>query len=1018
MAIKAPDNSLDLPPEQVQQPPEETPAPAGVSASEALDIDSWMDQPFGSTEEDQVLVAGLGSFGRVFRAARGIVGANRRDAVPENLRIKKPGPKTEDDYFIQVDVKEANKPIKVEGEVLRDQQARVDKIDELDSVIEYADYQDFDTSKSWQINPQNFTSAEDFEKAQMAIAKRYRDEIDTQRRGVVTEQEQLKLARTLSNDSEFVNKFITQGPGSALTAEELKAARFLIVKSAENLKQSAVKWRRQSTGDDTTVAELEFLRNWNLHKELLVKWMGARAEAGRSLRAISGQTVGDLKDKSREHLNELIAAYGSGLDTTRLADNIIATNDLIGLNSTVAAQKSGISKFGAAMSENMTGSILSGFSTFAVNLFGNALMIGRNAANLAVASRVGKWTKGDASVVEKGEAMAYLVGMFSSFDRARQAFMVSLRTGEPYGGTAKFEGAKQKAISASAFGLDPNSIGGAALNVYGHIARAPMERILGPTDALFKVINESGQWGQLAYRQAAKDARTEGLSDQEMVARMAQYMADPSNETLMRMKEFGEYQTFTNPLGDFGLSIQRLIERLTVSGIPVGRLLVPVFRTPAQIAKVGFLEDTPLGFASSQMRKDLFPEPEAGKTELTQAQIERQQMAQSRMIVGMMTLGTVGFLAANGSLTGSGPQERGSRDATREIRPARSFVVARDEFGNPTKWASFDRMEPFSLQIGLVADFFEIVQAAEHMDLDESQLENLTDLGSALMISVYENTINKTYMRGINEAISAMQEPARYLDRWQASFINAQLPLSGLRRDIRKMTDPMMREAETLMERLKNSMPYFSKTLPEITDIHGEYVPYDHLMNLPLKTLEVSQEATYQEYNRLFEATRIAPVVKAKPVIGGYKLNSQQKHDYQVIARNGIKLQLNDQFQVVSASLPSYDPDAPWRERIKPQGEGVTFAGAVEAMMLSDAYNDPRITDYVRVEMIQGLQRKFDQAAREFMKIANPEVSEAMQLMKQNDLRRSVGRKSADQFLREQGVTPITPRSDQPMFRN
>lgn len=1013
MAIKAPDNSLDLPPEQVQQPPQETPAPAGVSASEALDIDSWMDQPFGSTEEDQVLVAGLGSFGRVFRAARGIVSANKRDAVPENLRIKKPGPKTEDDYFIQVDVKEANKPIKVEGEVLRDQQARIDKIDELDSVIEYADYQDFDTSKSWQINPQNFTSAEDFEKAQMAIAKRYRDEIDAQRRGVVTEEEQLKLARTLSNDPEFVNKFITQGPGSALTAEELKAARFLIVKSAENLKQSAVKWRRQSTGDDTTVAELEFLRNWNLHKELLVKWMGARAEAGRSLRAISGQTVGDLKDKSREHLEELITAYGSGLDARGLADNIISTPNLVGINSVVAKQKSGLSKWGAFMAENMTGSILSGISTFGVNFFGNALMIGRHAASLAVASRLGKWTMGDASVVEKGEAMAYLVGTLASFNRARQAFMVSLRTAEPYGGTAKFEGAKEKAISASAFGLDPNSIGGAALNVYGHIARAPMERILGPTDALYKVINESGQWAQLAYRQAVKDARTEGLSDQEMVARMNQYMADPSNETLMRMKEFGEYQTFTNPLGEFGRDTQKVIQKYTL-----GRLLVPVFRTPAQIFKVGFLEDTPLGFASGQIKKDLYPEPEPGKTQLTQTQIERMQMAQSRMTVGMMTLGTFGFLAANGSLTGSGPQERGARDATREIRPPRSFVVERDEFGNPTKWMSFDRMEPFSLQIGLIADYFEVLQASEHMDLDESQLENLTDLGSALVIAVYENTINKTYMRGINEAISAMGEPERYLERWRASFINAQIPLSGLRRDIRKMTDPMMREAETLWERLKNSMPYFSKTLPEITDIHGEYVPYDHLMNLPLKTLEVSQEATYQEYNRLFEATRIAPVVKAKPVIGGYKLNSQQKHDYQVIARNGIKLQLNDQFQVVSASLPSYDPAAPWRERIKPQGEGVTFAGAVEAMMLSDAYNDPRITDYVRVEMIQGLQRNFDQAAREFMKIANPEVNEAMQLMMQNDLRRSVGRESADQFLRGQGVTPITPRSDQPMFRN
>lgn len=1009
--------NADILNKEIPQTPTETPAPAGVSASGELEIDSWIDQPFGDSEEDQVLVAGLGNVARAIArpitTAIGIGKANMGDAVPENLRFKNL-PKTEDDFFIKVDVNEAlDRPIRVDGEKLDTPELRQDKIDELDSLLSQADYQDFDTTKSWQLNPQNITSAEDFNKAQMAIAKRYRVEIDKQRRGVVTEEEQLKLARVFSNDPEFAKKFMTTGPGTALSAEELKAARFLVLKSAENLKASATNFRRQATGDDLPVAELEFLRNWNIHKELVVKWMGARAEAGRSLRAISGQSIGDMKDLSQAHIDELTRHYGSAADVARLADQVMAAQGLIGVNKTVAAQKSGISKWGAAIAENMTGSILSGLSTFGVNFFGNGLMIGRHATHLAVAARLGRWTMGDAAVVEKGEAMSYLIGSFASFNRARQAFVIALRTGEPYGGTAKFEGAKDKAISATSLGYDPKSAAGAAINVYGHIARAPMERILGPTDALYKVTNEGGHWAQLAYRQAAKDARAEGLSAAEQDLRLQQYMANPDQDTLLRMKEFGEYQTFTNPLGEWGRSTQKMLNQFTL-----GRLLVPVFRTPAQIFKIGFLEDTPLGFLSQSIRKDLYPEPEIGKAQLSSEQMERMQMAQSRMTVGTMTVATIGVLAANGYVTGSGPKEFGARDATREVVPPRSFVVERDEYGNPSKYMSFDRLEPFSLQIGLMADFYEILQASQHMDLDESQMEQIMDVGAALTLGVYENTINKTYMRGINEAISATQDPERYLERWQASFINAQLPLSGIRRDIRKMIDPMMRTTETLLERLKNQLPYFSKDLPALVGIHGEYIPYDHLMNLPLKTKEVSDDPTFQEYNRLFEATRIPPVTKGTAIIGGHKLNAQQKHDFQIISRNGIKLELDEQNNVIGASLPSYDPNANWKERVKPKGSGVTFAGAIQNLMISDQYNSPMVTDYARVEMIKKIQNGFDRAAREFLKAENPEILDAVLLIQQNEARRMMGRDAADQAFEDAGVEVLTPKSEQPLFRN
>lgn len=1008
MAVKPP---TELDP-QLDPTPTETPAPAGVSAS-------------GEEEIEEILVAGVGSrlgarIARPFKTLFNTAGASRQRNLPESLRIDTK--RGEKEYFSE-DQPAADKiepgggpdRVRTDNETLRTPEEIQDKVDELDSVLAGADYQDFDLSESWQINPENFTSPKDFEKAQMAIAKRYRMDIDRQRRGIVTEEETMKLARALSDDPKFIAEFIQNPPGGAANAEQIQAARILVLKSAENLKRSAVNYRRKAVGDDVQVSELEFLRNWNIHKELLGRFMGVRAEAGRALRAISGQSIGPIKDLPRARVEELLASYGSALDPGRMADAIIANPNLLSLNKTVNAQSSGISKWGAFAAENMTGSILSGLSTFGVNPIGNAYMMGRHMANTALAARLGKWTYSGQSEVEVGEAMAFFYGAMSNFRRASQAFTVSLRTAEPYGGSAKFEGARDKAIDARALGFNPNTIHGAAINIYGHIARAPMERILGPTDAFFKVLNESGMWSQLSMRQAIKEQRLNGWTDAETQVRYRELLENPDDETLGRMKDLGEENTFTNPLGPSGKKWQAVVQDTAV-----GRLLVPVFRTPLQITKVGFLEDTPLGFLSRVTHSKLYPKPEPGKSALTPRQIEDMQMAQSKMVVGTMTTAALVSLAMNGYLTGSGPREQGGREGLRNVVPPRSFPVAFDDAGNPTEWRSFDRLEPLSLHFGLIADFVDAVKISQFVDLDQSQVDMIENLGAALTLAMYENTVNKTYMRGVNEAIDAISDPDRYYERWAATFLNAQLPLAGARRDLRKMMDPGLRQAEGILERLQNSMPYFSKNLPHLVGRHGEYMDYEHLLNLPFKEFEVSEEPVDLEYARLYQSTQIGPVTMPTKRIGGVKLDADLVHDYNKISRDGIRVLFSEDgfMQAVDVSTPLYDENAHWRDRIQPQAGDhyLTFKGAVEKFMQSEEYDAPGMTDYRRVEMIRTIQRTYDEAARRFLKANNSRLAEEIMLKEQNSMRRKFGRERADQEMRNQGIEPITPKSEQPLF--
>jgi len=388
--------------------------------------------------------------------------------------------------------------------------------------------------------------------------------------------------------------------------------------------------------------------------------------------------------------------------------------------------------------------------------------------------------------------------------------------------------------------------------------------------------------------------------------------------------------------------------------------------------------------------------------------------------VGSMTTAALVSLAMNGYLTGSGPREPGGREGLRNVVPPRSFPIAFDDAGNPTEWRTFDRLEPLSLHFGLIADFVDAVKVSQFVDLDQSQVEMIANLGAALTLSMYENTINKTYMRGVNEAIDAISDPDRYYERWAATFLNAQIPLAGARRDLRKVMDPGLRTAKGILERLQNSMPYFSENLPHLVGRHGEYMDYEHLLNLPFKKFEVSQEPVDLEYARLFESTRIGPVTLPTARIGGVKLNADLIHDYNKISRDGIRVLFSEDgfMQAVDVSTPLYDENAGWRDRIQPQAGDhyLTFQGAVEKFMQSDEYDAPGMTDFRRVEMIRKIQKTFDEGARKFLKANNSRLAEEIMRKEQNVLRRHLGRERADREMQNQGIEPLTPKSEQPLF--
>ena len=129
-----------------------------------------------------------------------------------------------------------------------------------------------------------------------------------------------------------------------------------------------------------------------------------------------------------------------------------------------------------------------------------------------------------------------------------------------------------------------NSISG----IKGEVVRLP-GRFLTAEDQLFKSVGYRQElWGQ-----AIRKAKSEGKG----IKRAYEIMDDPAKnfpDIELQARDTARYQTFTNPLGPTGQSVQNIIQNQ-----PWTRYIAPFVRTQANIVKYADTR-TPLGvFAKS-----------------------------------------------------------------------------------------------------------------------------------------------------------------------------------------------------------------------------------------------------------------------------------------------------------------------------------------------------------------------------------------------------------------------------------
>jgi len=376
----------------------------------------------------------------------------------------------------------------------------------------------------------------------------------------------------------------------------------------------------------------------------------------------------------------------------------------------------------------------------------------------------------------------------------------------------------------------------------GHWVRAPF-RALQVADVLFRTVAERGRAYELATVRALKD----GLHPEtaEFRERVVDYTNNPekglaigdATVTLREIKQAGGEAVFSQRLGPKLEHVQAVM-----AGTPM-QFVMPFFRTPVNLFSWA-LQHSPFFMFSPRWRG-----------EFSAGGAERAKATTKVMVGGAMSL-LAYELVKDGAITGGGMFDKEQR-ATKVAAGWQPYSI---KIGD--KYYSYQRIEPVSKVIGLVADMMEMSDKSADDDKFKVWLAATALFGNA--------TISTTYMSGLSGLFNAVTDPERYAENWYEQYASSLVPkLIG---QTAALIDPHKREVEGMVDSIQSQVPFLREKLMPKRDIWGDKMKADRLgWILPIAASEVTQDKVKAEAVRLELAIANVQKFITEPGIGGAK---------------------------------------------------------------------------------------------------------------------------------------------------
>lgn len=787
---------------------------------------------------------------------------------------------------------------------------------------------DYDLGPSYQTNFDTITTTDDVKAVIADTAARNAGRIEEARRGVITNEQLKALAADLDVQEDVVRQVMERETGGVLNAEVILAARQVLNSSADRVLSLA---KRISSGQANDLERVQFRRQIQFHDEYQRQFMGARAETGRALNAFGIPTGLDQNPAQLAKLKQIVENM-HGRDTDQLASMLSQIDTLEGVNNFV--KKYNRSKIAGTLQELFINSILSGPTTHIVNAASNALFLGMNSIETAVAAQLGRVLPGEAHV-QIGEASALVYGQLSGFRDAMRYAAKAFRMGDQLDGSLKYEGHTRRAISSQNYFPDgvPNASLGAAIDFLGAAIRLPTERVMAPTDEFFRTLAYRGELARQAYRSVMEEAAGRSMTSDEVAQRIAEFMSSPPPGAVSAAQNFTDYATFQTPLTGAAADFQRFANRAHLFPI------APFIRTPINVFMAGLVERSPLAVFSSRFREAI----RKGGPE--------RDLALARVSVGTLTVGSVALAVQSGAITGGGPQNPDARRLLEQTGWQPYSFVWTDEKGRK-RYQSYARAEPLAYVVGATADAAELMAYLDDEELSEP--EGMNEAIAAIVAGVANNTMSKTFLQGVADFTEALSDPGRYAKSWADRMALAFLPYSSFRRAISKVDDPLVRQGWEFSDRMRNvsGVPGWSATSPPKRDVFGEPVRYrgGPLLGVlsPFPMTRERRDPLLNDLVGVMEATGDVPLS-----LPGRRID-------------GMKLTVEEYDELIRYS------------RTEPLVNDNTFREALMDLMDSDLYLDA--TADMRLTLVREVQRRYDRAARVMLEEENPAFAERLAL--------------------------------------
>lgn len=640
--------------------------------------------------------------------------------------------------------------------------------------------------------------------------------IDEARRGEkVTFQEISRLADMLGVDAVALrNTILARKKGDLFNAEEMLAARRLLTDMSEEIIDLA----NRAAQTQAVVDKYKVLMAARELYAVQAQVIGSRTETGRALAAMRQTAISDA-ERGRRVLQELERLGGDAeidgwIKLIRELDDPIKVNKLVRdlegdtLGKSIVNYRArnllwSIKTHVVNTTSNLAFAISSVIERWAASPFSDGEILTREGTEMAVAMMK------SARAAFRLAAHNLRTGEIPDFISARSILDIhndleaTLRNERDFGFARALDYLHKTSLADKARGAASGAVAAHGLSA----------RLLHAEDVMFKTINYWGQLNALAHRSAARA----GLQGREYAEEVARILDNPPASLRADAREWADYQTFTNELGNIGSDVAKFANREFGRGqlrAPWFRMVLPFVRTPINLFSRG-IERSPLAPVMSQFWDDLA----AGGS--------RRGLALARFGMGTTFMLAMSDAYLHGEVTGAGPQEPGEKASWLAAGNKPYSVVFHHDDGSRT-FVPYNRFDPFGMMVGTAADVIEGATYAGEWDTEEE-----SNPYALMMAALLRNFASRTYLQSASQFFGALD--GKEMWKWDAisrDMATSMLPLMPLAGSVEQVVDPIVRDTREIewlqgvVAGWRSKIPGLSDSLPPRYDILGEPITY------------------------------------------------------------------------------------------------------------------------------------------------------------------------------------------------